>query len=389
MHDGVNETLCNIRQQYWIPKPRTEIKRVFRQCVTCRKVQGKPYSYPKEPDLPKERVAASHSFETAGIDYLGPVYVNNIFSKDNTMHKAWIWLTTCATTRAIYLDLVSDCSGSSCFNLLRRLTAVHGTPKVMISDSGTNFICEEVQSYVEQGNIVEVQRTESPLVRKASLSVERCLRKVLTKARLTFIEMLTVVNQVENIINSQPLTYLYTVENIEPLTPNKLIYGRSIDDTIMNNDVERDVSNLNERFLHLQKLLNHFWKRWSKECLVSLRRSSIDKENGRTQHPRIGDVVVVHDDNLRRQSWRIGKIIKLITIKDGQIRACELIASSNGKTAMLRRPISRLYPFEHGRSQEDTETGKPAIKFVDDRDIVTFFAVAVAAGIWKNIYYLT
>ena len=97
------------------------------------------------------------------------------------------------------------------------------------------------------------------------------------------------------------------------LTPNKLIYGRIIDDTVMNNGVGCDVSNLNERFKHLQKLLNHFWKKWSNKYLVSLRRSCLGKENGRTQHPRIGDVVVVHHNNLRRQLWRIGKIVKLFT----------------------------------------------------------------------------
>ena len=108
MHNGINETLCNIRQQYWIPKPRTIIKKLIRQCITCRKAEGKSYPYPKEPQLPKERVAASYAFETAGIDYLGPVYVKDVFAEDNVLHKAWIGLTTCATTRSIYLDLVSD-----------------------------------------------------------------------------------------------------------------------------------------------------------------------------------------------------------------------------------------------------------------------------------------
>ena len=162
--------------------------------------------------------------------------------------------------------------------MLKRLTAVHGTPKVMISDNGTNFICEEVQTYMANKGTLwkfNVQKAHwfggfERLVQ----SVKRCLRKVLTNARLTFEEMLTVVKQVESIINNRPLTYLYTEENVEPpLTPNKLIYGRSIDDTILNNDVECDVGNLDERFQHLQKLLNHFWKRLSNEYLVPLRRS--------------------------------------------------------------------------------------------------------------------
>lgn len=380
MHNGVNETLCNIRQEYWIPKPRTKIKSILRNCVKCRKAQGKPYSYPVEPQLPKERVSANHSFETAGIDYLGPVYVKDVFSKDSKMHKAWIGLTTCATTRAIYLDLVSDCSGSSCVNLLKRLTAVHGTPKVMISDNGTNFICEEVQSYMaNKGTLWKFNIQKAPwyggFFERLVQSVKRCLRKVLTNARLTFEEMLTVIKQVECIINNRPLTYLYTEENVEPLTPNKLIYGRNINDSVMDNEVDLDMKNIDERFRHLQNILNHFWRRWSNEYLVSLRKVSRKSKSG-IETPSIGDVVMIHDDNLRRQSWRIGKINKLLESRDGKVRACELITTgSGGKIATLRRPINRLYPFEHGRSESVTDNGEPILKFVDDRNIVTFLAV--------------
>ena len=136
---------------------------------------------------------------------------------------------------------------------------------------------------------------------------------------------------------------------------------------------------MDERLKRLQTLLNHFWKRWSNEYLVSLRRSSQGKNT--TITPQIGDVVVIHEDNIRRQAWRIGKIVKLLPSKDGQIRACELICSNNGHPGVLRRPITKLYPFEHSRSLETTTKGEPAITFCDDREIVTFVAVAVAAGV--------
>ena len=63
---------------------------------------------------------------------------------------------------------------------------------------------------------------------------------------------------------------------------------------------------LDERFKRLQTLLDYFWKRWSNGHLFSLRRALSGKEN--PTPPRIGDVVVVHDGNLGRQAWHIGRI---------------------------------------------------------------------------------
>ena len=56
------------------------------------------------------------------------------------------------------------------------------------------------------------------------------LRKVVEKARLSYDELVTVICEIENSINSHPLTYL-TEENYQtPLSPYHLLYGRNIND---------------------------------------------------------------------------------------------------------------------------------------------------------------
>ena len=43
-HSGVLSIVTEIRQNYWIPKIRQEVKKTIRKCVTCRKISSKPYN---------------------------------------------------------------------------------------------------------------------------------------------------------------------------------------------------------------------------------------------------------------------------------------------------------------------------------------------------------
>ena len=80
-----------------------------------------------------------------GIDYAGPVSIKNIYRSDNQLHKSWISLITCASSRVLYLDLVIDSSGPEFINMLNRPFSTFGAPKRFISDNGRAFISEETQ----------------------------------------------------------------------------------------------------------------------------------------------------------------------------------------------------------------------------------------------------
>ena len=57
---------------------------------------------------------------------------------------------------------------------------------------------------------------------------KRCLKRTVGKARMKHEELLTVLTEVEPILNSRPLTYLYPDDLEEPLTPSHLISGRRL-----------------------------------------------------------------------------------------------------------------------------------------------------------------
>jgi hypothetical protein len=104
LHSGVNATLTALRQRYWIPSGRQLVKKIINKCVTYRKICGSSYNPPDPPPLPKARLQQTRPFEITGVDFTGALYVKEL----GTENKAYICLFTCATTRAVHLEIVSD-----------------------------------------------------------------------------------------------------------------------------------------------------------------------------------------------------------------------------------------------------------------------------------------
>ena len=134
LHNGVNETLTELRASYWLVQGRQFVRKVIFSCVTCCKHEGQPYRTVPPPPLPEFRVTVSHLFEHTGVDFAGPFYVRRI---ENV--KVWMCLYTCCTTRAVHLDLVENLDAEAYFRSLKRFTSRRGIPARIVSDNGSAF----------------------------------------------------------------------------------------------------------------------------------------------------------------------------------------------------------------------------------------------------------
>jgi len=64
-------------------------------------------------------------------------------------------------------------------------------------------------------------------------SVKELLRKELQQSKLNYDQMLTLLLEIESIINNRPITYVYP-KDLEPcVTPNHLLYGRKLSFTAL------------------------------------------------------------------------------------------------------------------------------------------------------------
>ncbi|CAB4006026.1 Tyrosine- phosphatase Lar [Paramuricea clavata] len=174
-------------------------------------------------------------------------------------------------------------------------------------------------------------------------SVKEPLHKVLGKSLLLFTELTTVLVKIEAVINSRPLTTVSdNVNDDTPITPAHLAIGRSLVnlpdamEEIELTDSERTI----RRYLYQQKLVNHFWKRWRNEYLHKL--SVRHKWTNEEASIKIGDVVLISDDNVSRGRWPMGRVEQIHPGNDGLIRAVTL----RTRKGTLRRPVQRLHRLE-------------------------------------------
>ncbi|GFS82752.1 integrase catalytic domain-containing protein [Nephila pilipes] len=133
-HLGTGIVLYELRSDFCILRGRQAIKKVLHKCLPCKLPKLK-WENQIEGLLPSERVTPSVPFSTTGIDFAGPLYVRNKSPSD----AAYIALFTCATTRALHIELVSDLSTDKFLLALLRFVGRRGLPCTINTDNATTF----------------------------------------------------------------------------------------------------------------------------------------------------------------------------------------------------------------------------------------------------------
>ncbi|GFX34442.1 integrase catalytic domain-containing protein [Trichonephila clavipes] len=162
------------------------------------------------------------------------------------------------------------------------------------------------------------------------------LKRVVSNIRLTYEEFLTVIIQIEGMLNSRPLVPLSSdLDDLNVLTPSHFLIGRSITSI-----VEPDLTNLNENRLDnwqkITKIIQLIWKRWSVDYLNSLQQRN--KWHFEKKNAKIGDMVIIKEDNLPSCQWSLGRINNIYPGKDSKVRVVE-VKTTRG---IFKRPISKL-----------------------------------------------
>ena len=202
----------------------------------------------------------------------------------------------------VHLELMPDQSSDAYLRSQRRFISRRVVPKMMVSDNGKTFRCKRLQKFdVKHGIKWRFNLAKAAwwgvIYERLIRSIKKCLIKSIGKKRLSYDELLTVLAEIESVLNRRPLTNLDENDVEEPLKPSHLFCGRSLLDR---HEVEDNVEEppdttaeeMTRRSRCTKQVVDSFWMRWRKEYLLSLRESHW-MSNQEEAMVHAGDVVCV------------------------------------------------------------------------------------------------
>ncbi|XP_076764827.1 uncharacterized protein LOC143431770 [Xylocopa sonorina] len=341
LHAGVQNTLYAVRRWYWPIDGRSQVWKALRNCIPCIRARPPAVNYTMG-DLPE-----SVLYQRA---------------KTSKQHKAYVAVFVCLAVKAVHLELVSDLTSEGFIAALKRFIARRRLCKAIYSDNGRNFVganneLQELQELIKSddhnqqlGKFLENRAIKwnfipprtphfGGLWEAAVKSFKYHLTRVAGTEPFTFENFNTLIIEIEAVLNSCPLTPISSdPSDLIVLTPEHFLIGESLTSLRERNFVDVPTNRLSA-WQHIQKLKQHFWKRWHLEYLNELTERGKWKKG---THPiKEGTIVLLREDNVPPMQWILGRVLKAHLGSDGVVR----VVTVKTATSVFDRSVKGLAPL--------------------------------------------
>ncbi|XP_066911588.1 uncharacterized protein [Clytia hemisphaerica] len=354
-HCGRGITMNAVRTAgYWIVNLNSLTRSIIKDCVKCRRNRGK-CSTQLMADLPTERTEEVPPFTYVGVDMFGPFQVKE---RRSTLKK-FVALFTCLNTRAVHLESSGHMDTDHFIMMLRRFIGRRGQVRLLRSDNGTNFVgCDNemkrainemddktIEIFLQQQGGEWMGWKRNP---PSSSHMGGAWERLIRSARSIFSSLiynhglslnneafLTLLVEIEAIINSRPLTDTLSDDSELPLSPINLLTMKSR--VVLPPPGNYSANDLysRRRWRRVQHIANEFWSRWRKEYLQTLQRRS--KWQHKIRNFSIGDVVLLKETNFRND-WQLARITEVFKDENNVVRSCQI----RTQRGLFNRPIHKL-----------------------------------------------
>jgi hypothetical protein len=217
---------------------------------------------------------------------------------------------------------------------------------------------------IEWRHITEKAPWRGALYERLIGLVKHNLRRVIGRKTIDFEGLETLFVETEGIVNRRPLTTilegeidrpLRPVDFLQPLTDANHVSEPIVDlnqstdpDVFLDRDKRRnETEKLTKLYRFIMLKVEHFWEVWRTDYLLALRDRWKNNENkGVIRSPIIGELIIIHDEQLPRSVWKIGRVTEVLNSRTVTLKTIP-------KGAIIRRAVEHVYPLELGDDMAD------------------------------------
>lgn len=193
--------------------------------------------------VPDSSLTIAPAFYHVQLDLSGPFKAFSPINKRTTV-KIWLVIYCCCATSAIFINVMDDYSATAFIQSFIRFSSRYGFPKKAFCDEGSQLLkgskdmrltFTDIKSRLYKERNIEFEtcpvgahnfnRKVERKIKEVNASLERNLQN----DRLSMLKWETISSTIANAINDLPIAIgnLVDVENMDLLTPNRLLLGRN------------------------------------------------------------------------------------------------------------------------------------------------------------------
>ena len=363
-HSGSDTVFRYVSQIAYVVEGRSLVNLIKDDCARCRYLKKRALDVAMGPKS-DDNLCIAPPFYVTQVDMVGPFNSYSNVNKRATT-KIWFVVFVCCTTGAVDLKVTEDYTTDAFILAFTRFSMKVGYPRKLLPDAGSQLVkgassmkivFYDVMSKLKEYGVdyevcpVGAHYMHGKVERKIKHIRESFGKFKLDTTRLSVLQWETLGDQVANTINNLPVATRYVtrnVENLDLLTPNRLLLAR-------NNDrcpagpvrVNENIGKILEQHIDL-------YEAWFRAWLISYVPSLMfqPKWFDSDRDPKIGDVVLfLKSEKEFDKQYQYGVISDLKVSRDGKIRQVEVeyqnfFESVKRRTTRGTRELVVIHPID-------------------------------------------
>jgi len=387
-HCGIYFLLSELRKHYYIEHVFSQIKRVLKDCVICKRLNSRTIKI-NQNSYPDFRVhPPSIPYKYIFIDYFGPYSV----MQNNERRKVYALCITCLWSRAINIKVCVDMTTESFLRALSLHVLEYGIPEQCLSDLGSNltsgskiistFLSDiTTRQYLSDNKIQPIKfqhydkgRNElGSLIETCVSMVKRLIFKSIGNLILEFLDFEYLICNVIHLVNKRPIAFKDSLRDCisdgvpSPITPELLLKGyHSVSLNLIpglhpsphtdDPDWEPSVSKPSSIISIYKKLKNareKLVKIYHEEFIAKLIYQAVNERDRYKpkNHNRIskGDIVLIKDPYMKSTMYPMAIVRDLTVNSFGEITSVKLLKGATGE--LVQRHSTSLVPLLSPKSE--------------------------------------